>query len=76
MQERKTAGKKPAEEYIDAVNNSHGLAMWGSLHSSMCFSFGHQSLLELSVLYPHDSVFCVRETIGIYLGIKASAHGL
>lgn len=42
----KLLGKKPAEEYIDAVKNSHGLAMWGSLHSSMCFSFGHQSLLE------------------------------
>lgn len=76
MQDRKAAGKKPAEEYIDAVKNSHGLAVWGSLPSSICFSFGYQSLLKLAVLYPHDSVFCMRETFGIYLGIKASAHGL
>lgn len=63
--------EKPTEEYIDE-NNRGCLAIGGSLHSSVCFYFCHQSLLELSVLYPHDSVFCMRET----LGIKASAHGL
>lgn len=68
--------EKNLQRNIDAVKNSHGLAVWGSLHSSVCFSFGHQSLLQLSVLYPHDSVFCMRETVGIYLGIKASVHGL